>query len=56
MKKYRVSFLDRSGNVIATGTGFANDEEEAEMLASWNMIFSNVEFNKTEIYEVLENE
>lgn len=54
MKKYRVAFLDNRGKVIATGTGFATDEEEAEMLASWNMIFSNVEFSKTKIYEVTE--
>ena len=52
MKKYQVNFIDKNGRIVATGTGYAKDELEAEVDASFEALFMGLDDCTTQVWEV----
>ena len=52
MKKYQVNFIDKNGRIVATGTGYAKDELEAEVYASFEALFRGLDYCTTQVWEV----
>lgn len=51
MKKYKVIFLTKTGRIVAIGRGYANSKEEAEINASFAILFRNIEYDLTQVWE-----